>query len=160
VDSVSWVEAAAYAQKLTAKDRDAGTLPAGFQYSLPTDAQYDVYVGDASLNDAVTSQEGVRSSTAEVGSKGANNYGLYDTRGDVWQWCQEWYRADLNSSEVRDSNSALSDDGGGQKFKVLRGGSWGADPSDYLQTSFRSYNEPRIRRDRNGFRLVLVSQGD
>jgi formylglycine-generating enzyme required for sulfatase activity len=155
VDSVSWVEAVAYAKKLTAKEKDRGVLPAGYQYSLPTDAQYDVYVGDATLNDAVTSLDGVRNSTAEVGSKGANSYGLFDTRGNVWQWCQEWFRADMNSSELRSNYSALTDDGGGQKFKVLRGGSWGSDPSDYFLTSFHSYNDPEIRRDRDGFRLVL-----
>jgi formylglycine-generating enzyme required for sulfatase activity len=159
VETVSWNEGVAYAKKLTLMERTANLLPEGYQYSLPTDAQYDVYVGNASLDDAVTSQSESRSSPATVGSKGANNFGLYDTRGNVWQWCLDWYRADMNSSEIRDNNSALNDDGGGQKFKVLRGASWGHDDSDYLTTSFRSYNDPGIRRDRNGIRVVLVPHG-
>ena len=53
VETVSWNEAVAYAKKLTLMERTANLLPEGYQYSLPTDAQYDVYVGNASLDDAV-----------------------------------------------------------------------------------------------------------
>lgn len=32
--------------------------------------------------------------TAPVKSYPPNGYGLYDTAGNVWEWCADWYRAD------------------------------------------------------------------
>jgi len=83
VESVNWDDAMDYCQKLTGRDHASGKLTAGYKYSLPTDAQYDIFVGDASLNDAVTSLNMTprRTEDADVGTKAPNEYGLYDTRG-------------------------------------------------------------------------------
>ena len=108
VESVSWEDAVAYCETLTEQDRRSGLLPSNSCYSLPSDAQYDILVGDARLEDAVVSQGDSRSSTEEVGSKGANQYGLYDTRGNVWEWLQDWYRASMNSPELRVKYPGLS----------------------------------------------------
>ncbi len=99
VERVSWNDATAYVQKLNSAEQSTGNLPQGYEYCLPTDAEYDVYVGDATLGDSVIGMpEGdaidwskVSQNTAAVGSKAPNNYGLYDTRGNVEQWMQDWY---------------------------------------------------------------------
>src|ERR1043166_3462509 len=51
VERVSWHDAMAFCKALTEKERAAGTLPKGFVYSLPTEKQWDEFVGDSSLND-------------------------------------------------------------------------------------------------------------
>jgi formylglycine-generating enzyme required for sulfatase activity len=160
VEMVTWEAAVAYTKKLTAREHNSDMLPEGYGYSLPTDAQYDTYVGDANLDDAVTSQDQTRSCTENVGSKGANNFGLYDTRGNLWQWCEDWYRADMYSSELRDKLSSLTninDDGGGSKYKVMRGDWWYPGAPEILVSATRARDVPNGGRYSNhGLRVVLV----
>lgn len=62
----------------------------------------------------------------------ANDYGLYDLAGNVWEWCNDWYRPDYYQ-ELKDKGivsnprgPAASYDPGepGQRKKVQRGGSF------------------------------------
>jgi formylglycine-generating enzyme required for sulfatase activity len=137
VDSVSWDEAVNFCAKLTAKEKSQ--LPDGYSYNLPTQAQWDTLVADASLKDAVMKlNNGGISSTAPVGSLGPNSLGLYDMRGNVWAWC-------LDSHDPA--------------VHVLRGGAWDtiAEPSSRLV--FRWYYSIANDKPRNdfGFRVVLQS---
>ena len=139
VDSVSWDNAVDFCSKLTAKEKQ--DLPAGYAYSLPTQAQWETLVANASLADAVMKlNNGNISSTAPVGSLGPNGLGLYDMRGNVWEWC-----LDAHDSAVH----------------VLRGGAWDtvAEPSSRI--AFRWYFSIAHDKPRNtfGFRVVLEPSG-
>lgn len=155
VEMVAWVEAMAFCSKLTQVEAASGKLPPGTHYTLPTDAQWDVFVGDAKLEDAVTSLEPQKhEATENAGSKGANNFGLYDVRGNVSEWCADWYDSAIFA---KDSNSGKSVDYVVQKYRVLRGGSWGNTFANNLAVSYRfngftSYNSTNYI----GFRMVLV----
>jgi formylglycine-generating enzyme required for sulfatase activity len=85
-----------------------------------------------------------------VKSKGANEYGLYDTRGNVWEWTRTRYGPSLNSPSVRAKFSGLDTNG-----LVLRGGSWRS-KGDLLDKTTRGSNAPRLRDKTNGFRVVLA----
>jgi len=76
--------------------------------------------------------------TSPVGSFRANQFGLYDMGGNLWQWCEDLYNP-------------------GEDGHVLRGASWGnADPGSLL-SSFRGGDHPPWRYDDgHGFRCVLV----
>lgn len=136
VDSVSWNDAMDFCKKLTAKEQNTDQLPDGYAYSLPTEDQWVKLAGDASLSDAVMSlPPNRRSSTEPVGSLKPNSLGLYDTRGNVMEWCL-------------DSHNPAA-------YRVLRGGAWDtfAEPSSRIV--FRNYAQPDDRKNDYGFRVVL-----
>ena len=83
VDKVSWDEAGSFCEKLTNLDRSAGKIGGNMSYRLPTNMEYDVYVDRAELADAVVSLTQHRRGTMEVRSGKANDFGLYDVRGNV-----------------------------------------------------------------------------
>jgi formylglycine-generating enzyme required for sulfatase activity len=134
VDSVSWNDAIAFCAKLTTKEQTAKELPDGYNYTLPTQDQWMALMDGASRQDAVMKLNGNVSSTAPVGSLGANSLGLYDTRGNVMEWC-------LDSNN--DSN------------RVLKGGAWDTWLDINARPDFRWYAAPGEAKNSYGFRVIL-----
>ena len=75
--------------------------------------------------------------TSSVGSFKANEFGLFDMGGNVWQWCEDWFN-------------------GEQKSRVWRGASWCDYNPDLLLSSRRLSDTPDDRNIYGGFRCVLV----
>jgi hypothetical protein len=75
--------------------------------------------------------------TSPVGSFAANQFGLYDMGGNVWQWCEDWYNSE-------------------KKFRVLRGASWNDNDPGNLLASRRFKYMPAERGASIGFRCVLL----
>jgi formylglycine-generating enzyme required for sulfatase activity len=92
-------------------------------------------------------------STARVGTKLPNAYGLYDMCGNVWKWCNDWY---WNYASGSQTDPTGPDTG---SARVLRGGSY-AHNSFYLRSTFRNdyYGLPSNRYLDVGFRTVLPSR--
>ena len=89
--------------------------------------------------------------TAPVGQFGANDYGLYDMTGNVWEWCRDWYPADYYSkSPSRNPENTTT-----ATYRVLRGGSWNNNAQN-CRTANRNNNTPSNRNNNNGFRLVFL----
>jgi formylglycine-generating enzyme required for sulfatase activity len=84
--------------------------------------------------------------TAVVGSYQANEWGLYDTHGNVWEWCLDWYAGSLAGGA--DPSGAVSG-----SYRVLRGGSWSGAAS-ICRSASRGYCPPSDRGSVIGFRLV------
>ena len=80
VENVPWSSADEFCRKLTQKDKDAG-ISRG-QYALPTREQWLFFAKDTDLKDSVVKT----SQPAKVGSRAPNAFGLYDVRGNVWEW--------------------------------------------------------------------------
>jgi formylglycine-generating enzyme required for sulfatase activity len=92
-----------------------------------------------------------RKNTVEVGSFGANQFGLYDMHGNVLEWVEDCYK---------DSYQGASDDGSARQdnadcYRVYRGGSWGSDPQ-FLRSASRYSKSPFNRNYFLGFRLARV----
>ena len=136
VDSVSWSEALAFCAKLTEIEGKEEMLPEGMAYTLPTQAQWDGFAAGVDLKDAVTSSGVNRSGPSPVGSLGANSSGLYDVRGNVWEWC-------LDPQD--------------KPFRVARGAAWDTFIEINLRPEFRYYGTgPDDKKNDIGFRCVLA----
>lgn len=92
-----------------------------------------------------------RPMTTRVGSFAPNGFGLYDMVGNVWQWTQDWYRADYyRISPLKDPTGPAA----GEE-KVLRGCSWYNQP-DVCFVATRDRYAPDRRLYYNGFRVVAA----
>ncbi|MDF1577575.1 MAG: formylglycine-generating enzyme family protein [Desulfobulbales bacterium] len=87
--------------------------------------------------------------TAPVKSYPANRFGLFDTHGNVWEWCSDWYVKDYYKNSPADNPEGPATG----KEKVMRGGSWFTAPRSVRSANRRGL-EPDIALEDSGFRLV------
>ncbi len=164
VENVNWADT----QDFIAKLNDGGFAPAGFEFRLPTEAEWEyacragtstAYSWGATLNGDKANCRGdmpYGTSTkgaylermCAVGRYDANAWGLYDMHGNVEEWCGDWYGNYASGSQT-DPTGPTSGWG-----RVLRGGSchsWAMG----CRSASRSLNDPAYRSGGFGFRLVL-----
>jgi formylglycine-generating enzyme required for sulfatase activity len=163
VEMVNWSNATNYCAQLTARERTAGRLPAGWAYRLPTEAEYEYASragstnrfsygddpGYTRLGNYAWYSANSSAMTHAVGGKLPNRWGLYDIAGNVWQWCSDWYGT-YPGGNVTDPSGSVSG-----SSRVIRGGSW--DYYAYYCRSAQRYNYyPTLRSRYIGFRVVLA----
>lgn len=86
----------------------------------------------------------------DVAGKRPNAFGLFDTLGNVWEWCSDWF-------DVYYYKSSPNTDPAGPasgEMRVLRGGSYLGSPG-YVTASFRYGIDPKLRYEFVGTRCVL-----
>ncbi|MTB52769.1 SUMF1/EgtB/PvdO family nonheme iron enzyme [Lewinella sp. W8] len=133
-------------------------------YRLPTEAEWEYAARSAGKREkwAGTSSEGELTQfanisgeadgyarTAPVGMLRANNLGLGDMSGNVWEWCWDWYGVDYyGKSPGRNPKGPKVG-----SLRVIRGGSWYRNPQ-YCRVADRINNGPSQRNNTAGFRLA------
>ncbi len=157
VETVSWDQAAEFCRKLTKMHQDAGAMPQGWAWRLPTEAEWE-YAARAGTTgprhgelDAIAWHSGNSGSeTHPVKQKAANAWGLHDMIGNVWEWCSDRY-GDYPTGAVTDPTGPSSG-----SLRVFRGGSW-CNAAGRCRSADRNGLGPGLRDDLLGFRPVLSS---
>ena len=155
VENVSWTDCQEFIAKLNELTGKAYRLPteAEWEYAARGGAQSKgyLYAGSDDLDEVGWFSENAGSKSHPVGQKKANELGLHDMSGNVWEWCNDWYAA---YPTVAQTNPQGPDEGTG---RVLRGGSW-----DHIAQGCRSACRgtwlPGSRFILYGFRLALALQ--
>lgn len=167
---VSWYEAMAFCKKLTAQEHSAHRLPAGYEYTLPTEAQWE-YACRAGTTGAIYAEpvdsvawygansfknytgKGLGNPSAgphDAGSKPANKWGMQDMLGNIWEWCYDWYGL-YPAGNITDPAGPVTG-----MYKVNRGGSFGS--GIYAERSAaRAQNPPNEDSAWRGFRIALCA---
>ena len=155
---VNWDEAMEFCRKLTERERAAGRLPEGYAYTLPTEAQWEYACRAGTTEDYAGSLDAMAwyggdkgGQTHPVGQKKANAWGLYDTHGNVREWCRDWYRDHLPGGSVVNPAGPASG-----STRVVRGGSW-ISPARDCRSAARFGSAPGVRQGSLGFRLALAA---
>lgn len=146
-DAVAWCNAASHFDGLEPAYGTEGDAvrwnAAADGYRLPTEAEWvHASRGGAAgarygrvAEIAWTAADGT-AGPQPAGRKAANGYGLFDTLGNVWEWC--WDR--LDPARYAD-------------YRVLKGGGW-ADAEWSCRVGVRRGNAPDALIDDAGFRVV------
>jgi formylglycine-generating enzyme required for sulfatase activity len=157
VESVSWDDAISYCKKLTERERAAGRLPPGWEFTLPTEAQWEYacragttgdFAGDLDAMAWYAKNSG--GTPHPVGTKQPNAWGLYDMHGNVAEWCADWYDS-YPSGSITDPAGPASG-----ALRVNRGGSWLV-TEEFCRSAARWRNPHQFRDHFLGFRLALSS---
>jgi formylglycine-generating enzyme required for sulfatase activity len=178
VEYVTWTDVTSFCEKLTEQESEAGRLPAGMAYQLPTEAQWEYacragtktafsfgeasgelhrHANYADVNTDYDSSDKAHDdgyeNTSPVGSYKANAWGFHDMHGNVFEWC-----ADCGGAYP---NGAVSDPAGSADdfTRVFRGGSW-IDSAYGARSAMRTWLVPAYSNAILGFRLSLRPAGE
>lgn len=157
--TVSWIEAKAFCAKLTNRERAAGRLPAGYVFTLPTEAQWEfacragttgASTGSLDAQAWYSSPRIARTAVRPVGQKKPNAWGLYDIEGNVSEWCLTCYVEKLPGGVIDDPRGPL--DGA---ERVVRGGAYDS-LEEHCRPAWRGHEPPEVRSASIGFRVALA----
>ena len=159
VDNVSWDDCIKFIEALNEAT--------GLRFRLPTEAEWEFAArggknshgtrfAGSNDGDGVAWHNGNAQSSQPVGSKAANEIGLYDMSGNLWEWCADWYGEDYYSA----SNGAVNPTGPAEgEYHIVRGGSWYRS-TVCMQVSYREKHAAWLAYDDVGVRLALTIEGN
>ena len=153
---INWNECQDFVNKLNSL---LSSQLGGKRFALPTEAQWEYaarggnksngykYSGSNTLGNVAWYTDNSSSATHPVGTKSANELGIYDMSGNVREWCQDWYGSYSSSSQTNPTGASSA------YFRVMRGGSW-YEGTKACRVSDRADDTPPSHFYNRGLRLV------
>ena len=153
VERVSWNDSQEFVSRLNSLT--------GMTFRIPTEAEWEYaarggnksshykYSGSDNIYDVAWYDNNSGSWYHAVGTKTANELGIYDMSGNVSEWCSDWYGGYSTGAQTNPQGPSSG------SRRVLRGGSWD-DYASCCRVSYRDYYGPDLSDYFNGLRLVLV----
>ncbi len=135
----------------------------GKQYRLPSESEWEYaarggnvskgykFSGGNELDKVAWNKGNSNGKTQPVGQLAANEIGLHDMSGNVWEWCQDAWHKDYKGAPA---DGSAWEKGGDDTVRVLRGGSWHYYDLNLHRSAGRSLNVPTNRNLIYGFRLA------
>ena len=157
VEKVSWIDCQEFITKL---NQLCASQLNGRRFALPTEAQWEYaarggkqsrgykYSGSNTLGDVAWYDDNSGGNTHAVGTKQANELGLYDMSGNVWEWCQDWLGRYGSNAQTNPTGPSTG------SSRVYRGGGWN-DYARYCRVSNRGNSTPDNTFNSLGLRLAL-----
>ena len=179
VEQLRWSDAVRFCNKRSELEGlqpcyDLKTLTCDFNangYRLPTEAEWEYacragtatayFFGDspAKLGEYAWFDKNSGGHPRPVGQKQPNPWGLYDMAGNVWEWCNDFYKVDYYQESPRENPRGPNE---GQN-KVLRGGAWRFSAENcrvgYRYNESPGYSDVCFGYDIYGFRCVKKAAG-
>ena len=155
VENVSWNKVQEFIKKLNAAT--------GRNYRLPTEAEWEYaarggsrsrgykYSGSGNIGDVAWYGGNSGSKTHPVGTKQANELGIHDMSGNVYEWVSDWYGGYSGNTQTNPGGASSG------SYRVDRGGGW-LDGAQSARVSARYYDVPGPRSGYLGFRLARSSK--
>ena len=149
VEQVTWEDCQMFISKLNSLT--------GSKFRLPTEAEWEYaarggnksrgykYSGSNSINDVAWYDI---SETKPVATKAANELGIYDMSGNVWEWCNDWFGSYSSSAQTDPTGPTAGSD------RVVRGGGCCNYPISCC-VSLRNDNTPDGHDGDIGLRIAL-----
>ena len=154
VEKVSWDDCRTFISKLNSLT--------GKNFRLPTEAEWEYaarggrnssgykYSGSNTLGNVAWYTDNSGLQTHPVKTKQANELGLYDMTGNVWEWCQDWYGSYSSGSQTNPKGPTTG------SSRVRRGGSRiSCGLARHCRVSGRDISSPTYADDDFGLRLAL-----
>ncbi|MCI5223214.1 MAG: formylglycine-generating enzyme family protein [Candidatus Electrothrix sp. AR4] len=161
VERISWEDIQKFFTRLNQQT--------GENFRLPTEAEWEYAArggrysqgcnlsGGDLLKQVGWYRESTNSETQDVGQLLANELGIHDISGNVWEWCQDWF-ADEYYTECHQRGIVTNPQGPDVgTHRVFRGGGYFRYPL-YCRLVSRNDYSPKLRSVFIGFRLALPLQ--
>ena len=162
VDNVTWEACKIFVTRLNKLLHENGQLAKERNFHLPTEAQWEyaarggnrskgyTYAGSNDI-DAVAWTRGNTNRTHPVASKIANELGLYDMSGNVWEWVEDFYAPYPAVDQTNPVNTTDRSSG----LVIKRGGSWYYSQEERFRPTFRYGYYTSVTDSSIGVRLCL-----
>ena len=166
ISMVTYNDCLEFCKWLNQREKEAGRLPEGYEYTLPTEAEWEYacragsntpFANGMTFDELGWVQENSNRRVQKRGLKKPNAWGFFDMHGNVWEFCLDRSEGqsffDVRNNVYRNNvTDPLSETG---SRVIYRGGSYPDRAMQFCRSASRGHSVPAYSCNNHGFRLCL-----